>query len=278
MTNRLPIIDTITYGFKTLFAHFVLFLKLVAVMFAVVVVFGGIAFVSLTPSFFGALSHVHEQLKDVPYEARVGSEAGKLFIALIYGHGTILLTNLLIWIAASAVIFTGYIRFMLNVHDTGTARARELIIPSWSALRVIGAFVLVWLTIIMGAVAIGLLGLLIEVALGSMTSSPLWGFLRWANIGISGAAVVCMGIFLYVRMGFAWWAVVDKGLGPIAGIKHSFAITRGAFWRIVLLKMLIVLVGSVVKITIIGMFFVGPLMGLWYVYAYRSLEKTAPAL
>ena len=86
-------------------------------------------------------------------------------------------------------------------------------------------------------------------------------------IGVSVGFVLLIlpGIYLAVRWYFFPWVLVDKGVGAFEALRQSWEMTRGSFWNLFLLGILLCLInilGTMALLMAVG-------------YAYRQLERSA---
>jgi uncharacterized membrane protein len=144
----------------------------------------------------------------------------------------------LIGFIVSVYVQMGTTRFSLKAHDdVSTAHVRDLVLLKgfW---RYLGTSVLVFLAVVAGLILL-----------------------------------IVPGIILALALSFALYLSVDTGLGPVAALKESLAMTKGHRWSLFvltlaliginLLGMLALLIGLVVSI---------PVSMLASVHAYRWLQ------
>lgn len=82
------------------------------------------------------------------------------------------------------------------------------------------------------------------------------------------------GIYLVIRLQFATYAIVDRGLGPIAAIRESWALTRGVTWNLFLFGILLFLINLAGFFALlVGLFVTYPLTSLAIAYVYRQLQN-----
>lgn len=93
--------------------------------------------------------------------------------------------------------------------------------------------------------------LLLGVA-GAATADS--GQIDWANFGAAGwlAVLACVIALLYfaVRLLPLLAVVASEGVGPIAALKRSFALTSGHFWRLFAFLVMLVIGFAVVAMTV----------------------------
>jgi hypothetical protein len=93
-----------------------------------------------------------------------------------------------------------------------------------------------------------------------------------ASIGF--LLLIIPGIYLAVRLHFYGWAIIDKEIGPLAALDRSWAITRGAFWNIFLLMIVLFLINLLGMLVLaVGLIVTAPLSLVALGYAYRRLEE-----
>lgn len=98
-----------------------------------------------------------------------------------------------------------------------------------------------------GLLAAASVALAVSVALLGMVSALLGGVLPALMVNLLGlligVALFVALVWLLVRAAAFWFiAVVADRLGPVAGLKAGFRTTRGRFWRILLLGVVVLLI------------------------------------
>jgi uncharacterized membrane protein len=155
-----------------------------------------------------------------------------------------------------------------------------------SSVRVLSSILsfLVQTLVAMGAIAFMLKA---HDALESVELTDLWHpqrFLTYlaATILLSLAVMVGFvlliipGVIAAVRLQFAPYLVIDRGLGPIEALKESTRITKGHSWQLLALMGLILLINLLgVLALLVGLLVTIPLSYLAIAHAYRTLEHSA---
>lgn len=111
----------------------------------------------------------------------------------------------------------------------------------------------------------------------------------WKFIGVSilyPIAVLCgiilliiPGIFWAIKFSFSPLIVIDTKIGPIKAMKESYAITRGAFWKIMLFWIAAALLNFVgILFFGIGLLLTMPVTTFATVYVYRLLSQKKAGL
>jgi uncharacterized membrane protein len=106
----------------------------------------------------------------------------------------------------------------------------------------------------------------------------------WRYLGVSillglvtvGGLILLIipGIFWAVKFSFSPIIVVDAKTGPIAAMKESYAITKGSFWKVLLLWVVIILLNLLGLILFyVGLLITIPLSAFASIYVYRKLSK-----
>ena len=86
--------------------------------------------------------------------------------------------------------------------------------------------------------------------------------------------LIIPGIYLAIRLHFYGWVIIDKEVGPFAALDKGWAVTRGAFWDIFLLMIVLFLVNLLGVLALgIGLLVTAPLSLVALGYAYRRLEE-----
>ena len=117
------------------------------------------------------------------------------------------------------------------------------------AARRTPTFILAALTFLVPVVM--LFSILLGVA-GAGTAAP--GQVDWANFGAAGwlALLACTVVLIYfsVRLLTLLAVVASEDVGPIVGLKRSFALTAGHFWRLLGFLLLLVVAFLIVALTV----------------------------
>jgi uncharacterized membrane protein len=91
--------------------------------------------------------------------------------------------------------------------------------------------------------------------------------------------LIIPGIYWAVRFSFSPLVVVDTGVGPVAAMKESWAITKGSFWKLFLFWLTVVLINLAGIVAIyIGLLITVPVTTLAMVFVYRELTRKKAAL
>ena len=86
--------------------------------------------------------------------------------------------------------------------------------------------------------------------------------------------LIVPGIIWAIKYGFYGYLILDKGMGPIAAIKRSGAITKGSIWNLYLLFLLIALINMAGALAVLlGLFISIPITIIANAYVYRKLEE-----
>lgn len=117
------------------------------------------------------------------------------------------------------------------------------------AARRTPTFILAALTFLVPVVL--LFSIILGVA-GAGTAAP--GQVDWANFGAAGwlALLACTVVLIYfsVRLLTLLAVVASEDVGPIVGLKRSFALTAGHFWRLLGFLLLLVVAFLIVALTV----------------------------
>lgn len=147
------------------------------------------------------------------------------------------LVQILTWIV-SLITSMGAIKIALNLYDKQDVSFTDLFTNYQPFFRMLGAGILISIICVIGFILL-----------------------------------IIPGIIAAMRLQFAGFLVIDEGLGPIAAIKKSWAITRGStgnlflFW---LLTILIVLLGVICLL--VGVLVAAPITYLGLTHIYRQLN------
>ena len=88
--------------------------------------------------------------------------------------------------------------------------------------------------------------------------------------------LILPGIYWAVRLYMFPWVIVDKGVGPFEAMHQSWAMTRGSFWNLFLLGIVLCGINMLGAIALlIGLLVTIPLSVVAVGYAYRRLEEAA---
>ena len=88
--------------------------------------------------------------------------------------------------------------------------------------------------------------------------------------------LIIPGIIWGVRLQFYGWAVVDKGAAPFEAVRMSWEMTRGSFWNLFLLGLVLALVNILGALALlVGLLVTVPLSVVAMGYVYRKLERAA---
>ncbi len=164
------------------------------------------------------------------------------------------------------VLGWGAIRFALRMHDGG-AELRDL----FAGFSLFG-------TALVGILVVGVA----FVLLGALGQSIQWtadltgeSWLYVIGVPVSLAASLLIG----PRLGFAYFYVVDRGLGPVEALQRSWQMTSPLKWKVVALLLLnyVVLLAGLLAL-LIGLIPASIMTYLMWVSAYRQIEGgPAPA-
>ena len=93
------------------------------------------------------------------------------------------------------------------------------------------------LSLLAGVVLVALIALIVAVFSAAAKVAPAWLLVIFGLI--LGVAALIGLVWLGVRLAFWFIAIVAERLGPIAGLKTSFRTTRGRWWKLFGLQMLL---------------------------------------
>ena len=101
----------------------------------------------------------------------------------------------------------------------------------------------------------------------------IFAVLLYALILIGGLILLIIpGLIWMVQFQFCTYLVIDKGLGPVAALKKSSAITKGAKWNLFVLTCLCVLINFAGVLALgMGLFVTIPVTMLALTSVYRKL-------
>ncbi len=112
---------------------------------------------------------------------------------------------------------------------------------------------------------------------------PFWRYLGMSIllfiiVGIGLVLIIVPGIYAALAFGLAGYAVVDKGMNPIAALKESARLTKGNRWKLFLFALAVVGLSILAAIPLfLGLFVMAPVSMLAGIHAYRTLEGYAGA-
>ncbi len=153
-----------------------------------------------------------------------------------------LLLIVLVAVAVSAWLGSAQIGYLAHLITTGQSRVGEFVRSGNRAfLSMLGAVALVWL--------VGGIGFLL-LALGGFIASN--GMAAAVTMGVLGALLAVPVVWLVVRCLFWFVAIAGDRLGPLAGLRASFKATRGRWWRVVGLGLLLGLISFGVSLIVAG--------------------------
>lgn len=113
----------------------------------------------------------------------------------------------------------------------------------------LGALVIVFLPIMLiGGIALG--AVLISAGIGDPAAVAPDALVRTPGVAWIVLLLVLAAVFLGVRMFQASAVAVSEKLGPIGLIKRSWSLTRGSFWRLLALFLLLTLIGLVLNLAV----------------------------
>ena len=97
-------------------------------------------------------------------------------------------------------------------------------------------------------------------------------------VGIGFVLLLIPGIYLSVRLAFYLQAIIDQKVGPIESLSKSFEITKGYFWQIFGLGIVLVVVNIIGAIPLgLGLLVTVPMTALAGMFAYRRLAGVTGA-
>ncbi len=183
--------------------------------------------------------------------------------------------SLLVQFVIGPVVTLGLIRIALKVCDGQRPEFADLF-STWDRLLPYYGLVLLYIAIVfVFFIACGL-AIGIAVAIGA-TVSTIAGVL----IGmIGGVAVIAAGFYLWTRIGFAYYFLVDKQLGPVESLKASARATRGEVGNLLMLGLLLFVVALLGLLAlVVGLFVAIPVIQIAVARAYRTLApRTTPPI
>ena len=93
-------------------------------------------------------------------------------------------------------------------------------------------------------------------------------------VTIGFCLLILPGVYWSVRLYLFPWVLVDKGVGPFEAMRQSWEMTRGSFWNLFLLGLLLGVINILGTIALlIGLLVTIPLSIVAVGYAYRRLEE-----
>jgi hypothetical protein len=117
------------------------------------------------------------------------------------------------------------------------------------------------------------------VGISIILAIPTWiGFGAFALVDVATASVilgvmVLIGLVLWIRMGFAGFALVDRNSGVIGSLKYSASITRNNTFRLIGFGILLFLITIVGMIPCgLGLLFTMPMCFMATAVAYRYMQ------
>lgn len=156
----------------------------------------------------------------------------------------------LVSLVVSSFLFAGYNRICLNVASNVVATPGQLFGQGAKTARILGISILLSIPQWIGYAAVATAGL--EVG------------------GTVFLAMLLVGLVMWLRLGFAALAVVDRDLSLVDALKYSLSITRNNSFRLLglyILAGLIMLLGALA--CFVGMFFTVPMAFMALTVAYR---------
>lgn len=142
------------------------------------------------------------------------------------------------WVA-SVIVDMGILRIALNIYDGAEVNLQTLFSEAATFFKFLVASVVYGLI-----VAVGLILLIVP------------------------------GIFFGISLQFAPLLVIDKGIGPVAAIKESWRITKGARLQLLLFGLILVGINLLgVLLLLVGVLAAIPVTTIANVWVYRELTK-----
>lgn len=151
----------------------------------------------------------------------------------------VFIMSLLLILVVLVLLRIGYLRIVLNLHDHGKARLRDL----FSQWRLIGPMLAA-------------------------------GFLYWSMVLLGTILFIIPGIYLVITFRFYSTILVDKRCGPITALKESRIMAEGIRWdlfRWVFIAWLVAII--VMRCFLVGTFFIIPSLFAANVDIYRTLMR-----
>jgi len=95
-------------------------------------------------------------------------------------------------------------------------------------------------------------------------------------VAVGFVLLIIPGVYWAVRLYMFPWVMVDKGVGPFEALRQSWEITRGSFWNLFGLFILLFGINLLGMIAlVVGLLVTIPLSIVAVGYAYRRLEEQA---
>ena len=106
----------------------------------------------------------------------------------------------------------------------------------------------------------------------------LASLLYTVSYGIGLVLLIIPGLVIIIRFGFFGFILVEEGVTPIPALKKSWALTRGRFWPLFGLAIILFLINLLGVLAFgIGLLVTAPLALLATIYVYGKL-KSAPVV
>jgi len=183
------------------------------------------------------------------------------------------------WIISSVVgiyVGMGIVQFSLAAHDSvedETPRSLWAPHPFW---KYVGGNVAV------GLISTGPLALIALVwatvrLIPMLLSGGKFVFNSADGLAILlGVAGVLWAVFAGVHLLFVKYLVMDRNIGPIVSARESFRITKGSWWRLFFLGVILGLLNFVGALLLfVGLFVTIPITIMAMAHVYRTLEHKA---
>ncbi|KPJ86807.1 MAG: hypothetical protein AMS18_15130 [Gemmatimonas sp. SG8_17] len=84
--------------------------------------------------------------------------------------------------------------------------------------------------------------------------------------------LIIPGIYLALRLQFYCWSIIDKEIGPLGSVEHSWTITRGSAWQLFLFAIVLFFINILGLLALgVGLLVTIPLSLVAFAHVYRSL-------
>ena len=195
----------------------------------------------------------------------------------------------IVFLAVWLLLFAGLVKVLLQVVDGKklevAAAVKELFINyKYLGNQVLAALILWFSFVGLGLVFFAVLALTLlapYLTHNSLSWSGLTGFIPgllgnpWTIAEFVGILMVFLAVYsyLFTRIYFFMYLLVDRNLGPVESIKKSFEITYGNFWKLVgfnLVLLAVVFLGFLC--CFIGIFAAIPICYAAQAHVYRKLS------
>jgi len=236
--QKFSVFDAVVYALKTVLDNFRLFFLAMLAYLGTMLVFLSLV---LTPFYrlFSRLNIIYDG-QDIT-NPQVITQLKEIFFSMLSTYAPVLIVAALIMFVVIIVLVFGFMKLVLTLHDTGSAKVSLLFSEINKFPKALGAW-----------------------------------FLYLLMVGTGLLLLVVPGLYIMLRFMFFSYFIVDKNSSIIESFKQSWRITQGQLWP--LLAIIIVItslsVASGPFITLFSMPFITTTM----VYVYRKLLEATPEL